>query len=129
MKKNLLIVLAIISLICLVSGNKKEGKKPVKESSNSVVEQTTIPKEEQVGTAGSNIPLKDNVEKASIRIEKALMEYFDKSFGREVEDYRIIVSKVYTSEEEQNIPALKERKLGPNEVAFEVSYELNPRIS
>ena len=46
--------------------------------------------------------------------------------GDKVFDARIYVDKIYTYEDEQEIDALKQMKLGPDEVAFEVRYELKP---
>ena len=45
-------------------------------------------------------------------------------YGDKVNDARIYVEKMYSAEEEKNIPALQ--NLGPNEIAFEVKYELHP---
>ena len=87
---------------------------------------TNVPKSEQTGTAGSNIPLKDNLEEAKHQIEVAMQYLLKETYGDEVFDARIYVEKVYTAEEEQEIEALKEMNLGPNEVAFEVKYELKP---
>ena len=53
-----------------------------------------------------------------------MQKWIKESFGEEVVDSKIIVTKVYSAEDEQQEPALKERNLAPNEVAFEVNYEL-----
>ena len=89
-------------------------------------EEVNVPKNEQIETAGSNIPLKDNLEEAKYQIEVAMQHLFEESYGNKVFDARIYVTKMYTTEEEQEIPELKERNLGPDEVAFEVNYELRP---
>ena len=89
-------------------------------------ENNDIPKNEQTGTAGSNIPLKDNYEEAEYQIKDAFQYWIVKTYGDSVVDTRINVDKIYTAEEEQEIEALKEKNLGPNEIAFEVSYELKP---
>ena len=53
------------------------------------------------------------------------MQYLlEETYGDEVVDARIYVQKVYTAEDEQEIEALKQMNLGPDEVAFEVKYEL-----
>jgi len=91
------------------------------ENSNA---QKDIPKSEQTGTAGSNIPLKDNHDEAEYQIKVAMQNLLEKTYGDEVYDARIYVEKIYTAEEEQQDEALKTYDLGPNEVAFEVKYEL-----
>ena len=55
------------------------------------------------------------------------MQYLlEEAYGDKVVDARINVKKIYTAEDEEKIEPLKEMKLGPNEVAFEVNYELKP---
>lgn len=85
-----------------------------------------VPKSEQTGTAGSNIPLKDNHDEAEYQIKVAVQNLFKEVYGDKVFDARINVDKIYTSEEEEKMEVLKEMKLGPNEVAFEISYDLKP---
>lgn len=87
---------------------------------------STTKKNDEKGTAGSNIPLKDNQEEAEYQIKVAVQELIKEAYGDNVVDARIYVDKVYSSEEEAKEPALKEMNLGPNEVAFEVSMELKP---
>lgn len=48
------------------------------------------------------------------------------AYGNKVNDARIYVEKIYTADEEKSDEALKSYNLGPNEVAFEVKYELHP---
>ena len=88
--------------------------------------ETDVPKSEQTGTAGSNIPLKDNQEEAKYQIEVAMQSLLEEAYGDKVNDARIYVEKIYTAEDEQADEALKEYNLGPDEVAFEVRYELHP---
>ena len=85
-----------------------------------------MPKSEQTGTAGSNIPLKDNPEEAKYQIEVAMQYLLEEAYGDKVNDARIYVEKIYTVEDEQANEALKSYELGPDEVAFEVRYELHP---
>ncbi len=80
----------------------------------------------QPGTAGSNIPLKDNAEEAEYQIKVAMQYLLEKAWGDKVNDARIYVEKVYTSEEEQADVLLKSLNLGLDEVAFAVCYELHP---
>lgn len=81
-------------------------------------------KSEQKGTAGSNMPLKDNPEEARIQIETAMKKLIKETYGDEVVDSKVTVTKIYSETEEKKEEALKERNLGPDEVAFEVQYEL-----
>ena len=130
MKKFLLVLLVVFVMCGLVAcGNKKiEQNTGVasNEIDNSELEVVNVPKNEQIGTAGSNISLKDNLEEAEYQIKVAFQDWLVKSYGDSVFDARIYVEKIYTAEEEQQIEALKEKNLGANEVAFEVRYELKP---
>ena len=85
-----------------------------------------ISKSEQTGTAGSNIPLKDNMEEVEYQIKVAMQYLFEEVYGDKVFDARIYVDKIYSAEDEEEIDALKQMNLGPNEVAFEVKFELKP---
>ena len=118
MKKLLCLILTACLLISLAacSGSGQEQETPEAEA----------PKSEQTGTAGSNIPLKDNQEEAKYQIEVAMQKLLEESYGDKITDARIYVEKIYTAEDEQADEALKEYNLGPDEVAFEVRYELHP---
>ena len=141
--KNILKILTLVLAICIaifmLTACNKKAENTENESSNESTnvtatevtpeennEEVNVPKNEQIGTAGSNIPLKDNLEEAKYQIEVAMQHLFEESYGNKVFDARIYVTKMYTTEEEQEIPELKERNLGPDEVAFEVNYELRP---
>ena len=82
--------------------------------------------EEEGGYAGSNIPLKDNYNEAKYQIEVAIQNWIASQYGDAVVDSNIFVEKIYNVEDEEQVPAIKEMNLGPNEVAFEVKYELKP---
>lgn len=88
--------------------------------------ETDVPKSEETGTAGSNIPIKDNQEEAEYQITVAMQKLLEETYGDKVNDARIYVEKIYTVEDEQANGALKSYNLGPDEVAFEVRYELHP---
>lgn len=131
MRKIVLGILAVLAITSLVACGNKEEVNSVSEDTNNDVTETVsevveieTPKEEQTGTAGSNIPLKDNHDKAEYEIKVAMQNWLEKEYGDEVVDARIYVQKIYTAEDEQEIEPLKEMNLGPNEVAFEVNYEL-----
>ncbi len=85
-----------------------------------------VPKEEQIGTAGSNIPLKDNHDEAEHQVKVAFQRHLEETYGEKVADAKIYVEKIYTAEEEEEIPALKDMELHAEEVAFEVRYEIKP---
>lgn len=85
-----------------------------------------VPKSEQTGTAGSNLPIKDNPEEAEYQIKVAMQYLFEEVYGGKIVDARIYVDKIYTAQEEQEEP-LKSYNLGPDEVAFAVHYEILPK--
>lgn len=107
--KTVLVAFTALSLVAC-SGNAKQE----------------TPKEDQTGTAGSNMPLKDNPKEAEYQIQVAMQYLLQETYGDKVNDARIYVEKIYTVEEEKEISELASRNLGPNEVAFEVKYELHP---
>ena len=84
-----------------------------------------VPKSEQTGSAGSNMPIKDNAEEAEYQIKVAMQFLMEEMYGDKIHDARIYMDKIYTAEEEQEEP-LKSYNLGPDEVAFEVHYEILP---
>ena len=107
------------------------------EETAVVEEETNVPTEAELedqpesgedmgGYAGINIPLKDNYTEAEYQIKVAMQNLLKDSYGEEVFDARINVEKIYSAEDENEVEALKERNLGPNEVAFEVKYDIKP---
>ena len=116
MKKVLCLILTACLLITLAACGGSDQEEP----------ESDVPKSEQQGTAGSNIPLKDNQEEAEYQIQVAMQKLLEEAYGDKVNDARIYVEKIYTVEDEQADEALKEYNLGPDEVAFEVRYELHP---
>ena len=82
--------------------------------------------EDMGGYAGSNIPLKDNHDEAEYQIKVAMQNLLIEQYGEDVFDARFYVNKIYTAEDEAEVEALKEMNLGPNEVAFEVKYDIKP---
>ena len=119
MKKFLCLMLTLCLVMALTAcGAKKDASKEASEAD--------VPKSEQEGTAGSNIPLKDKQEEAKYQIEVAMQKLLEEAYGDKVNDARIYVEKIYTAEDEQADEALKTYNLGPDEVAFEVKYELHP---
>ena len=115
--KTLMVVLCALLLVSC-AGNKQET------ATDDQQETVDVPKDQQVGTAGSNIPLKDNLEEAKYQIEVAMQYQLEQMYGDKVNDARIYVEKILTTEEEKEISSLQD--LGPDEVAFEVRYELHP---
>ena len=120
-------LLVLVMTLCLVFTLAACGGSAKEDAGNTESEATAeTPKEEQEGTAGSNIPLKDNQEEAKLQIKDAMMDLLEKSYGDKIDDVRVNVEKVYTTEDEQANDVLKEENLTPDDVAFEVSYELHP---
>ena len=111
----------ILMTVCLFLMMTAFGSSSQQEASVS-----DVPKSEQTGTAGSNIPLKDNTEEAEKQIMIAMQDLLDEAYGDKIDEAKIEVEKIYTAEEEQENEALKDYNLGPDEVAFEVRYDLHP---
>ena len=131
--------IVLVAIVCFTVFKVKEGEKTSPASNNEVVENTTSNEtnndsnsnvnteqnssNEQTGTAGSNIPLKDNEEEAKYQIEVAMQKLLEETYGDKVFDARIYVDKIYSTEEEKEEP-LKSLNIGIEDVAFEVNYEL-----
>ena len=134
MKKLLLALLLALALCALVACgeevNEPEVATPVVAPAEDVTPEVDVtsdvdvPKSEQVGTAGSNIPLKDNNDQAVYEITLAMQEWLRETYGEQIFDARIYVEKIYSYEEEQAIDALKD--LGTDKLAFDVHYEIKP---
>ena len=122
MKKLLLLVLTI----CLVFTLAACGGAAKDDTAEPEASETEVPKSEQEGSAGSNMPLKDNQEEAEKQIEAALQKQLEEAYGDKIDDVRIRVDKVYSTEDEQANEILKEENLSIDDVAFEVSYDLHP---
>lgn len=69
--------------------------------------------------------IKSTKEAAKYQIEKALQEYFKEVYGDKITNSRFNVTKIYTAKEEKKEP-IKSLKLSKKDVAFEVTYELEP---
>lgn len=117
----LLVIVLIMGVFLLTGCGEKEENQNNEEKQASV---ESVPKEDETGTAGSNIALKDNLEEARHQIEESVQKWLEITYGKEVVEIKINVDKMYTYEEEQQEEGLKEKNLGPNEVAFSVKYDL-----
>ena len=132
MKKKLSILVIAVMLLsagCVfltACGGSSQENASGAESTEEETSGTDVPKSEQTGTAGSGIPLKDNQEEAEYQIKVAMQYLLEEAYGDKVNDARIYVEKIYTAEDEQADEALKTYNLGPDEVAFEVRYDLHP---
>ncbi len=115
-------LLCMMLAVCLVFALAACGGAAKEESA----EETDVPKEEQEGTAGSNMPLKDNAEEAEKQITIAMQKMLEEAYGDKIDDMRIRVDKIYTAEDEQENEVLKQDNLSLDEVAFEVSYDIHP---
>ena len=126
MKKMIIGIVAVLAIMSLTAcGNKKveNNEQNANENQEISVAQSG---EKEVGTAGSNILLKDNVDEAKKQIEAAMINLLQNVYGSNIVDIKINSINVYSSEEEQEHEVLKQMNLGPNDVAFEVAYELKP---
>ena len=92
------------------------------QSADNKAESSTSTTSESASTAS----IKDNAEDAEYQIQVAMQYQLQEAYGDKVNDARIYVEKIYTAEEEQSDELLKSYNLGPDEVAFEVKYELHP---
>ena len=117
-RKTLLVCLLALAMMLAMTacGGSNQG--------DSSTEDTT--KQEETGTDDSNVSLKDDQEEAKYQIEVAMQKQLEEAYGDKVNDARIYVDKIYTAKEEQESEALKSYDLSPDEVAFEVHYELHP---
>jgi len=68
--------------------------------------------------------IKGTPEAAKYQIEKALQEYFKDVYGNQIINSRFNVTKIYTSSEEDK--TLKSLNLKNKDVAFEVTYQIQP---
>lgn len=69
--------------------------------------------------------VKGTPEAAKYKIEKTLLEYFKTAYGDKISNVRFNVTKIYSSSEEKEEP-IKSLKLGDKDIAFEVTYQLQP---
>jgi D-alanyl-D-alanine carboxypeptidase len=69
--------------------------------------------------------LKEVREAVKYKIERTLQEYFNDAYKDKISNSRFNVTKIYTEEEAKEEP-IKSLKLGKNEFAFEVTYQLQP---
>ncbi len=69
--------------------------------------------------------IKENQSAAKYQIERALQEHFKEIYQDKITNSRFNVTKIYTEKEEKE-KTMKSLKLGKNEVAFEVTYQLQP---
>lgn len=73
--------------------------------------------------------VKENKPAAKYQIEKALQEYLNSIYQDKITNTRFNVTKIYSESEEKENDGLKSMDLDDNEVAFEVTYQLQPRDS
>lgn len=59
------------------------------------------------------------------RIEKSLQEYFKEYYKGKISNSRFNITKIYTEKDSKEEP-VKSLKLGKNEYAFEVTYQVEP---
>jgi hypothetical protein len=131
MKKGVIIVVILLVIVGIVAAIVlSRGKQPAKPASGEVTtevapveEVVNVPKEEQTGTAGSNIPLKDNVEKAKVEVENALRQKFAEMYGDTLAEVKMNEIKIYDVLDEETV----QLELTMDEVAFEASYDLKAK--
>lgn len=76
---------------------------------------------------GSIKNVKENKAAAKYQIEMALQNYFKDTYGDKITNSRFNVTKIYSKEEEKDNETLKSMNLGDDRIAFEVTYQLEPK--
>ena len=126
------VILAISTLAACAAapaastGSTAEAAPAVEAAAEETAETADVPKSEQTGTAGSNIPLKDNMKEAEAQVIAAMQAKLVEMYGDQVDDSRIRIEKLYSTEDEQAFEPVGSMHLGPNEVAFELTMDLHP---
>lgn len=69
--------------------------------------------------------IKETKEAAKYQIEKALQEYLKDIYGDKIKNSRFNIMRIYSSKEDKKEP-LKSLNVGKKDVAFELTYELEP---
>lgn len=75
---------------------------------------------------GSIKDLKNNNEAAKYQIEKTLQKYFEDIYKDQIVNSRFNITKIYTNDEVKKNETINSLKLGKNDIAFEVTYQLQP---
>ena len=70
--------------------------------------------------------LKKNPSAAKYKIEKALQEKLNKDLEGKITNSRFNITKIYSDKEVNKNETIKSLKLGKNDIAFEVTYQLQP---
>lgn len=78
--------------------------------------------EEEITT----IDLNDSNLSVEDRIESAVYKLLKNNFGDDMASAKIVVDKTYTDEQAKKVEGVKDLDLGKNDVAFEVSIEIEP---
>lgn len=68
---------------------------------------------------------KETPSAAKLQIEKTLQKYFKDVYGDKITNSRFNITKIYSTKEE-NDESIKSLKLGKKDIAFEVTYQLQP---
>ena len=63
---------------------------------------------------------------AKMKIETTLQDYFKEVYGKKISNSRFNITKIYTDKEVKNNKLLKSLKIGKKDIAFEVTYQLQP---
>lgn len=114
MKRIICMILALLMVLALTACGAKQDEEPSGSAPAG--------EEEAAAVTEKNMSAED----AKYQVEVAMQYLLEEAYGDKVVDARIYVEKVYTAEEEQKDEVLKTLKLGPDEYAFEVKYELLP---
>ena len=130
--KKLLLIVASITVVFALSAC--DNNKPTEQNSEKLISNNTNSNSEASEKTKENAKEKEdevkgikyNEGEAKYQIQLAMQKLIEEAYGDAVYDTYTNVDKVYSAEEEEEIDVLKEYNLGPDEVAFEVSFSLNP---
>ena len=68
----------------------------------------------------------ENEDAAKYQISIALQDYLNSIYGDKITNSRFDFTKLYITEEDKKSDAVKDLKLGKNDIAFEVTYQVLP---
>lgn len=134
MKKMIALLFAgALVLAMLAACGQNANDKASASASSQAVSSATRASASSSATASSSAGADDNATslkndpaEAEHQIQIAMQYQLEKAYGDKVNDARIHVKKIYSAEEEKADEILKSYNLGPDEVAFEIEYELHP---
>ena len=131
MKRILLGIVCILIVVMFVACNKNTPNEPANEKRVVNIDGLDL---NEVGKSinkvyidSINIPLKENLNEADNRVKESVEMFENKLYDGYIENCYVYVLKLYKASDEQEVPALLEKNLGENDIAFEVSISIQPK--